>query len=138
MKVALAVGRDLRDEIEMARLRDPDKADYRRVMEADNRRRALGRYRTLEWPNDILLRAGWWLLNCAETCDLFESEQRRVGRNLLTLLKIAGGYWGGHQGASHGALPRPPVLPPAPQSARGLDILAHGVRSRSDAGDFCP
>jgi hypothetical protein len=94
MKVALAVGRDLRDEIEMARLRDPDKADYRRVMEADNRRRALGRYRTLEWPNDILLRAGWWLLNCAETCDLFESEQRRVGRNLLTLLKIAGGYWG--------------------------------------------
>jgi len=93
MKVALAVGRDLRDEIEMARLRDPDGVDYRHVMEADNRHRALWRYRALEWPNPLMVRAGWWLLNCAEVCDLFESEQRRIGRNVLTLPKIADGHW---------------------------------------------
>src|SRR5262249_54097902 len=46
MKVALAVGKDLRDEIEMARLRDPDRVDYRRVMKAQNRHVALSRYRT--------------------------------------------------------------------------------------------
>jgi Autographiviridae RNA polymerase len=93
MKVALAVGQDLRDEIEMARLRDPDKADYRRVMEADNRHRALGRYRTLEWSNSVLVRAGWWLLKCAEQCTLFDSEERQVGRNKLTLPKITDGHW---------------------------------------------
>jgi DNA-directed RNA polymerase len=93
MKVALSVGRDLRDEIEMARLLDPDKFDYRRVMEADNRHRALSPYRTLEWSNEVTVRAGWWLLNCAEECDLFESEQRQIGRNVLTLPKIADGYW---------------------------------------------
>src|SRR5262245_55156275 len=53
MKVALAVGKDLRDEIEMARLRDPDKIDYRRVMRARNRHVALSRYRTLEWSNPV-------------------------------------------------------------------------------------
>src|SRR5262249_45758428 len=36
MKVAKAVGETLRDEIEMARLRDRDKIDYRRVMGAKN------------------------------------------------------------------------------------------------------
>src|SRR5262249_30155516 len=93
MKVALAVGKDLRDEIEMARLRDPDKIDYRHVMRARNRHVALSRYRTLEWSNLVTVRAGWWLLNCAEACDLFDSEERQVGRNLLTLPKIADGHW---------------------------------------------
>jgi hypothetical protein len=92
MKIALAVGKDLRDEIEMARLRDPDKIDYQRVMKAQNRHIALSRYRTLEWSNSVLVRVGWWLLNCAEACDLFESEQRQVGRNVLTLPKIADGH----------------------------------------------
>src|SRR5262249_47725348 len=94
MKVALAVGKDLRDEIEMARLRDPDRVDYRRVMKAQNRHVALSRYRTLEWSNPVLVRAGWWLLNCAEACDLFEMEERQVGRNVLTLPKFADGHWG--------------------------------------------
>jgi Autographiviridae RNA polymerase len=93
MKVAKAVGETLRDEIEMARLRDPDKIDYRRVMGAKNRHAALCRYRTLDWSNRVLVRAGWWLLNCAEACDLFESEQCEVGRNVLTLPKIADGHW---------------------------------------------
>jgi DNA-directed RNA polymerase len=93
MKVALAVGKDLLAEIEMARLRDPDKIDYRRVMGARNRHVALSRYRTLEWSNQVTVRAGWWLLNCAEACDLFDSEERQVGRNLLTLPKIADGHW---------------------------------------------
>src|SRR5262249_20731260 len=93
MNVALTVGKDLRDEIEMARLRDPDKIDYRRGLRARNRHVALSRYRTLEWSNLVTVRAGWWLLNCAEACDLFDSEERQVGRNLLTLPKIADGHW---------------------------------------------
>jgi Autographiviridae RNA polymerase len=93
MKVALAVGKDLRDEIEMARLRDPDRVDYRRVMEAKNHHAALWRYHTLEWSNRLSVRACWWLLNCAEACDLFESEQRRIGRNIVTLPKFADGHW---------------------------------------------
>jgi Autographiviridae RNA polymerase len=93
MKVALAVGKDLRDEIEMARLRDPDRIDYNRVMKAKNRHVALWRYRTLEWSNRVTVRAGRWLLECADACDLFESEQRQVGRNVLTLPKIADGHW---------------------------------------------
>src|SRR5262249_52387568 len=93
MKVAKAVGETLRDEIEMARLRDPDKIDYRRVMGAKNRHAVLSRYRTLDWSNRVLVRAGWWLLNCGEACDLFESEQCEVGRNVLTLPKIADGHW---------------------------------------------
>src|SRR5215471_20216694 len=51
-------------------------------------------YRTLEWSDQVTVRAGWWLLSCAEACDLFESEQRQVGRNVLTLPKIADGPWG--------------------------------------------
>jgi DNA-dependent RNA polymerase len=93
MKVAKSVGESLRDEIEMARLRDPDSIDYRRVMQAQNRHIALSRYRTLKWSETVLVRAGWWLLNCAETCTLFEMEERQVGRNKLTLPKIADGYW---------------------------------------------
>src|SRR5262249_22803090 len=93
MKVAKAVGETLRDEIEMARLRDPDKIDYRRVMGAKNRHAVLSRYRTLDWSNRVLVRAGWWLLNCGEACDLFESEQCEVGRNVPTLPKIADGHW---------------------------------------------
>ena len=93
MKVAKSVGETLRDEVEMARLRDPDRVDYRHVTEAKNRHRALWRYRTLEWSNPLLVRAGWWLLKCAEACDLFESEQRQIGRNVLTLPKIADGHW---------------------------------------------
>jgi hypothetical protein len=95
MKVALSVGRDLQNEIEMARLRDPDKIDYRRVMEAKNRRRALWRSRDLKWPNILLVRAGWWLLDCATQLDLFELEEREVGRwrKKLLLPKIADGFW---------------------------------------------
>jgi DNA-directed RNA polymerase len=93
MKVALAVGKDLRDEIQMAALRDTDRADYRKVMEAENRQRALSPYRTLDWTNPLLVRTGWWLLECADACDLFESEQRQVGRNVLTLPKVADGHW---------------------------------------------
>jgi DNA-directed RNA polymerase len=93
MKLALAVGQDLRDEIVLARLRALDTATYRHAMEADNRHRALSHYRTLDWSNDVLVGAGWWLLNCAEECDLFDSEERKVGRNKLTLPKIADGHW---------------------------------------------
>jgi DNA-directed RNA polymerase len=93
MKLALSVGRSLRDEIEMASLRARDKDSYRRVMGAKSRRRAVSPHRELDWSNDVLVHAGTWLLNCAKECDLFEFERRKVGRNKLLLLKIANDRW---------------------------------------------
>jgi len=95
MKVALSIGKDLLDEIEMARLRDPDGIDHRRVMEATNRHVAISRYRTLEWSDPVKVRAGWWLLGCAMQCDLFDTEEREIGRwrNVIILPKIADGHW---------------------------------------------
>jgi hypothetical protein len=136
MKVALAVGKDLQAEIEMARLRHPDKIDYNRVMKAQNRHLALSPYRTLEWSNRVTVHAGWWLLKCAEACDLFESEQRQVGRNVLTLPKIADCHWEEIKKLREElSLARPYYLPH--QAPAGLDLLAHGIRPGSDARDFC-
>jgi DNA-directed RNA polymerase len=90
MKLIKEIGQDLRDEIEMASQRAPDRA---KVMAADNRHRALSPHRTLDWSNDVLLEAGGWLYDCALECTMFEEEKRKIKRNWLWLPKIADGHW---------------------------------------------
>jgi DNA-directed RNA polymerase len=112
MKLAMEVGRDLRDECEMQRLLEPDTVDHTRVMASSNRGQALWRYRTLDWGNDKLVRAGAWLIQCAAALDIFDTEYRRVGRNILEFPKIADGHWEAIEALREElALKRPYYLP---------------------------
>jgi hypothetical protein len=93
MKVAQEIGRDLRDELEIQRLLDPDTVDHTRVMNAQNRHAALWRYRTPDWPPSQLVRAGAWLIERASAADIFDVEYRQAGRNILQFPKIRDDHW---------------------------------------------
>ena len=81
LKICLAIGNDLRDQLEVRRLLEecPDAHTY--VMHAKSRQRAILRFRRLDWSQPDLTHAGGWLLDCA-VCfsDFFELDERRFPR----------------------------------------------------------
>jgi Autographiviridae RNA polymerase len=64
MKLKLTMGRVLHDKLLMRRLLKENRGAYGRVMKADNRHRAIWRYRQPRWSNEQYVRAGHWLLDC--------------------------------------------------------------------------
>src|SRR5262249_30102423 len=46
------------------RLLKENRGAYRRIMKADNRHRAIWKYRQRRWSNETCVRAGNWLLDC--------------------------------------------------------------------------
>src|SRR5262249_57418892 len=64
MKLKLAMGRVLHDKLLMRRVSKEKRRDYRRIMKADNRHRAIWKYRRPRWSNADYVRAGHWLLDC--------------------------------------------------------------------------
>ena len=64
MKLKLAMGRVLHDKLLMRRLLKENRGAYSRVMKADNKHRAIWKYRQRRWSNEQYVRAGHWLLNC--------------------------------------------------------------------------
>jgi DNA-directed RNA polymerase len=64
MKLKLSMGRALHDKLLMSRLLTKNRDAYKRIMAADNRHRAIWKYRQPRWTNEQYVRAGQWLLNC--------------------------------------------------------------------------
>jgi hypothetical protein len=81
MKICLAIGNDLRDQLEMRRLLEECPAAYKYVERARSRKRAIWRFRRSDWSQLDLTRAGGWLLDCA-ICfsDFFELDEKRFPR----------------------------------------------------------
>jgi DNA-directed RNA polymerase, mitochondrial len=81
MKICLAIGNDLRDQLEMRRLLEECPAAYKYVERARSRRRAIWRFRRPDWSQLDLVRAGGWLLDCA-VCfsDFFELNEKGFPR----------------------------------------------------------
>src|SRR5262249_48300305 len=81
LKICLAIGNDLRDQLEMRRLLEECPAAHEYVERARSRQRAIWKFRRLDWAQEDLTRAGGWLLNCA-VCfsDFFELDERRFPR----------------------------------------------------------
>jgi DNA-directed RNA polymerase, mitochondrial len=74
-KISLGIGHDLRDQLEMHRLLTDDPKVHDRIMRADNRHRAIWKYRRLEWSEDDCARAGSWLLDCGTSLDFFDLDE---------------------------------------------------------------
>jgi DNA-directed RNA polymerase len=64
MKLKLVMGRTLHDKLLMRWLLKENRGAYGRVMKADNRHRAIWKYRQPRWSNEQYVRAGHWLLGC--------------------------------------------------------------------------
>jgi Autographiviridae RNA polymerase len=64
MKLKLTMGRVLHDKLLMRRLLKENRGAYGRLMKADNRHRAIWKYRQPRWSNEQYVRAGNWLLDC--------------------------------------------------------------------------
>jgi DNA-directed RNA polymerase len=64
MKLKLAMGRVLHDKLSMRRLLRENRGAYGRIMKADNKHRAIWKYRQSGWSNETCVRAGNWLLEC--------------------------------------------------------------------------
>jgi DNA-directed RNA polymerase len=81
LKICLAIGNDLRDQLEMRRLLEECPAAYKYVEHAKSRQKAIWRFRRLDWSQSDLTRAGGWLLNCA-VCfsDFFELDEKGFPR----------------------------------------------------------
>ena len=75
MKMCLAIGRTLRDKLEMKRLQERDPDAYDRVMGAYNTHRAISRHRQLKWTDIECVDAGNWLLDCATSLDFFDLDE---------------------------------------------------------------
>ena len=75
MKLCLAIGRDLRDQLEAKGLLEADPVAYKRVMAAGNRYRAIWKYRQTGWLDSTCVRAGNWLLDCATALDFFDIDK---------------------------------------------------------------
>jgi DNA-directed RNA polymerase len=67
MKLKLAMGRALHDKLLMRRLLKENRGAYGRIMKANNRHRAIWKYRQPRWSNEQYVRAGHWLLDCVLT-----------------------------------------------------------------------
>src|SRR6516165_784410 len=65
LKIVVALGNDLRDQLEMRRLLEECPAAHTYVMHAKSRQRAIWNFRRLDWSEPDLARAGDWLLDCA-------------------------------------------------------------------------
>jgi len=74
MKICLAIGEDLRDQLEMRRLLEECPAAHEYVMHAKSRQRAIWRFRRPGWSEEDLARAGDWLLDCALEVDFFDLD----------------------------------------------------------------
>ena len=81
LKICLAIGNDLRDQLEMRRLLGECPAAHKYVERAKSRQRAIWRFRRLDWSQVDLARAGGWLLDCA-VCfsDFFELDEKGFPR----------------------------------------------------------
>jgi Autographiviridae RNA polymerase len=81
LKICLAIGHDLRDQLEMRRLLEECPAAHKYVERAKGRQRAIRRFRRLDWSEPDLTHAGGWLFDCA-VCfsDFFELDERRLPR----------------------------------------------------------
>src|SRR5262249_21479425 len=81
LKICLAIGNDLRDQLEMRRLLEECPAAHKYVERAKSRQRAIWRFRRLDWSQRDLTHAGGGLLDCA-VCfsDFFELGERRFPR----------------------------------------------------------
>jgi DNA-directed RNA polymerase len=75
MKTCLAIGRTLRDKLEMKLLKGRDPDAYDRVMASDNKHRAIHRHRQLNWTDLECVEAGNWLLDCATSLDFFDLDE---------------------------------------------------------------
>jgi DNA-directed RNA polymerase len=64
MKLKLAMGRVLHDKLSTRRLLKENRGAYGRIMKADNKHRAIWKYRQCGWSNETCVRAGNWLLDC--------------------------------------------------------------------------
>src|SRR5262245_28098698 len=62
-KICIAIGEDLRDQLEMQHLLEDCPAAHAYVTHAKSRQRAIWRFRRLDWSEADLTRAGGWLLN---------------------------------------------------------------------------
>jgi len=62
-RACLAMGRDLRDQLEMKNLLERCPAAYKHVTAAKNKRQALWRFRRLDWAEADIARAGNFLWN---------------------------------------------------------------------------
>src|SRR5262249_29142291 len=72
MKICLAIGRTLRDKLEMKRL-EPDA--YAPAMGSHNKHRVIHRHRQLDWTPPQCVEAGNWLLDCATSLDFFDLDE---------------------------------------------------------------
>src|SRR5262249_22770469 len=62
-KIIIAIGKDLRDQLEMRQLLERCEDAHTYVMHAKSRQRAIWRFRRLDWSEPDLARAGGWLLD---------------------------------------------------------------------------
>src|SRR5262249_43413091 len=76
MRISLAIGKTLRDKLEMKLVKERDPDAYNRVMEAHNKHRAISPYRQLNWTDIECVDAGNWLLDCATSLDFFDLDER--------------------------------------------------------------
>src|SRR5215472_11926317 len=78
LKICLAIGNDLRDQLEMRRLLEECPAAHKYVEHAKSRQRAIWRFRRLDWSQSDLARAGGWLLDCAICAfDFFDLDEKK-------------------------------------------------------------
>jgi hypothetical protein len=75
LKICLAIGNDLRDELEVRRLFEECPAAYKHVERAKSPQKAIWRFRRLDWSQAALARAGNWLLDCTEALDFFTLDE---------------------------------------------------------------
>src|SRR5262249_57571002 len=80
LKICLAIGNDLRDQLEMRRLLEECPAAHKYIEHAKSRQRAIWRFRRLDWSQSDLARAGGWLLDCALELDFFDLDERGFPR----------------------------------------------------------
>ena len=81
LKICLAIGNDLRDQLEMRRLLEECPAAHKYVEHAKSRQRAIWRFRRLDWLQSDLTRAGGWLLDCAMCAfDFFDLDEKGFPR----------------------------------------------------------
>jgi DNA-directed RNA polymerase, mitochondrial len=75
LKICLAIGNDLRDQLEMRRLLEECPAAHIYVTRARSRQRAIWKFRRFDWAQEDIARAGNWLLDCATSLDFFDFDE---------------------------------------------------------------